>query len=175
MTAVEERPAREVLTDFAAAAGIAIAPSLLRLVGHAVGHEPTHFVPLDQQQDPRDWRWDLDSPPDNVDRQIIIGSPGELILTLDVDGTLSLAEFSVRWYSQDPVALQREEGRVAIAGSSEPSVRSSEFDAAFRRLRRKRRARYRRCIRCDEMTPPEWWHGDGHCQGCAERYLGVVH
>ena len=38
-----------------------------------------------------------------------------------------------------------------------------------------RRAAFRRCRRCGENTPPEWWHGEDACQGCAERHLGVVH
>ena len=38
-----------------------------------------------------------------------------------------------------------------------------------------RRAAFRRCRYCGQNTPPEWWHGEDACQGCAERHLGVVH
>jgi hypothetical protein len=41
--------------------------------------------------------------------------------------------------------------------------------------RRARARQFRRCTHCGELFEPGHMHDAHTCQGCAERYLGVVH
>ena len=107
--------------------------------------------------------------------QIHLGVPGEVIVTLEEDGDISVSELGVHWFGVAlPVAFRRVKGEVRIPLSASLVERSEQVADAVQELRRRRRSRFRRCARCTEMTPPEWWLGDGHCQGCASKYLGVV-
>lgn len=107
--------------------------------------------------------------------QILLGDPGEVILTLDTEGTIEVSEFAVRWFGPgDPVAYRIADGEVCVRPDLPLVDRSERVAEAISALRRRRRRRFRRCSRCLEMIPPEWWWGKELCQSCAEKRLGVV-
>lgn len=118
----------------------------------------------------------LDAPlSDVVDSQVIIGDPGEVVVTLHHDGTLEVAEFAVRWSSQEPIPVRLETGTVLLSMRDRVQTIDDALVEAMTEIHRRRRRRFRRCVNCREMTPPEWWHGERLCSGCATEVLGVVY
>jgi hypothetical protein len=104
------------------------------------------------------------------------GDPGLVVITLDNKG-VSVGIFQVRWEGpHTPVPYTRPRASVAWANLND---RTEEAVVAVQSLVPAavvvRRAAFRRCRYCGKNTPPEWWHGEYACQGCAERNLGVVH
>ena len=165
------------LAEFCRAAGINPTPLLaLRRRSHSMGSwEPSHIgaeaevVAAESTRDP--FGAMIDPPV----AQILLGDPGEVILTLDANGDVIVSEFAVQWFGPaQPVALRLEGHEVRVPKDGSLVERSERVAEAVGELRRRRRRRFARCVRCTEMTPPEWWFGEGHCQGCASKYLGVV-
>jgi len=105
---------------------------------------------------------------------IIAGSPGELVIQLS-DDTVSIGIYAIRWDGpHTPVEHPKWLGTLNWKNLPEPdlSVILHSFTFIGSKLRT---SQYRTCERCGEVTPPEFMHNSNTCQGCAERYLGVVH
>jgi hypothetical protein len=107
---------------------------------------------------------------------LVVGKPGLVAVRL-TDAGLTVSVYGVRWDGPDtPVPDHQPLAEVAWA-----DFRGNEAEAmvAAHLLVQAaivvRRAAFRRCRFCQKNTPPEWWHGEDTCQGCAERHLGVVH
>lgn len=170
----------EVLAEFCRSAGLNPTPLLaLRRRSHSRSSWETSSIGTEEEMAEAEKRQFPISPIDMIcappTAQIRLGDPGEVIVTLEEGGDISVSEFGVRWFGVAlPVAYRRLKGEVRIPLSASRVARSEQVADAVQELRRRRRGRFRRCTRCTEMTPPEWWLGDGHCQGCASKYLGVV-
>jgi hypothetical protein len=99
-----------------------------------------------------------------------------VVLTLERNGDVEITEFGCWWPSPSmPESYRRANGAVIVGAGGDVESRTEEVVNALADLRRRRKRKFQRCVRCEVRKPPEWWHGDGHCQSCAERYLGVVH
>jgi hypothetical protein len=111
-----------------------------------------------------------------VSTTLVAGDPGLVAVRLTDEG-LAVSVYGVRWDGpHTPVPDHRPLAEVAWSdlreGEAEAVVAAQLLVQAATVVRR---AAFRRCRYCEKNTPPEWWHGDDACQGCAERHLGVVH
>ncbi len=107
---------------------------------------------------------------------LVAGDPGLVAVTFTDEG-LAVSVFGIRWDGpHTPVPDHRPLAQAAWSdfreGEAEAVVAAQLLVQAAAVVRR---AAFRRCRYCGENTPPEWWHGEDACQGCAERHLGVVH
>lgn len=104
------------------------------------------------------------------------GSPGLVTVTLDQEGIV-VAIFGIRW--NGPHTPVRDDRQLARVTWSEFRSHETEGLIAVQHLVQAaillRRGAFRQCSYCGKNTPPEWWHGENACQGCAEQHLGVVH
>jgi hypothetical protein len=105
---------------------------------------------------------------------LVGGEPGEVIVRIS-DNKVSVAVFSIQWDGpHTPVVHPKLVGTInwQRLPASTTLMTLHQFITAAVEIRR---AKYQKCERCGETKPPEWMHGKGICQSCAERYLGVVH
>jgi len=108
--------------------------------------------------------------------QIVIGDPAEVVLTLCQNWSLEIGEYEHQWRgSHEFVLVYLKNGMTRVSPEGTCEKRTTEILKAVDRLSAIRRKKYKVCVRCDDQTPPEWWFGDGLCQGCASEYLGVVY
>lgn len=112
--------------------------------------------------------------------QLTIGDPVDVVITVEQDGTIKVAEFAVVWDGPDrPLAYRKAAHRVRVGEQvTGPHDRTQDVVEALRELRRRRRRRYRRCTECEVLTPPEWWfgvadEGDAICQSCANEVTAL--
>ena len=102
------------------------------------------------------------------------GEPGEVVVDLSRK-EIRVSEFVIHWEVHTPVLHPRWVATVAADRLRRKQV-MKVLSAAVEVVRAARRSKYRTCTRCGKRTPPEWMHSDDAvCQGCAERYLGVVY
>jgi len=99
---------------------------------------------------------------------LVGGEPGEVAVKID-DDTLSVYEFGVAWRGHGPEPALRPESTFTLTQASPTQVARSIVRARASRLRR-----YRWCLSCREMNPPEWMYDSAVCEGCAERKLQVA-
>jgi hypothetical protein len=103
------------------------------------------------------------------------GDPGLVAVRLGEEG-VEVSVFGVRWDGpHTPVPDHRPLAAVAWAALGSEAEAAVAVHMLARAAVVIRRATFRRCRHCGKDTPPEWWHGEDACQGCAERHLGVVH
>ena len=102
------------------------------------------------------------------------GSPVEVIATLTHTSVI-IEEFAMRW--ETPVNTVERPRRVgAVNWRRLPeSTLMNVVAQLIKGAREMRRARYKACRFCGRTNPPEWFHNDNVCQGCAEAELDVVH
>ena len=99
--------------------------------------------------------------------QVVLGDPGEVVITLLKDGTVEVAEFMVEWQGPDrAVRFRKTRGLVHVPPEGSPTERAAEVKVSAQRLRSLRRRRFKICSSCGERNPPEWWAGGGICQAC---------
>ena len=99
--------------------------------------------------------------------QVVLGAPGEVVITLLKDGTVEVAEFMVEWPGPDrPVPFRKTRGLVHVSPEGSPTERAAAVKVGAQRLRSLRRRRFKICSSCGERNPPEWWAGGGICQAC---------
>jgi hypothetical protein len=63
----------------------------------------------------------------------------------------------------------------ALGVGDDVVLRPDEVAHAVEQAVLRRRRSFRWCRTCRRVTPPEHMHDSSECQGCAERYRGVVH
>lgn len=112
---------------------------------------------------------------EHVVRQLEIGEPCEVVVSLNSDDTIDVTEPEVVWQGHFPMMLRRRDGRVVINVTQDPNEAARALRDAIDSVGTRRRRRFRTCRACNQPTPPEHWHGEGHCQGCATSQLGVVY
>ena len=99
--------------------------------------------------------------------QVVLGDPGEVVITLLDDGTVEVAEFMVEWPGPGtPVPFRKTRGLIHVRPEGSSVERAAEVKVGAQRLRSLRRRRFKVCSSCGERNPPEWWAGDGICQAC---------
>lgn len=112
---------------------------------------------------------------DSLQGELLVGGdPGEVVIQLD-GNEIVVSIFAVHW--NDPYTPEIVPEKFASIGCSEvtKSELTSKLSPLIEKARETRRARFRQCVRCSGVNPPEWMHGDSICQSCAERHLGVVY
>lgn len=107
---------------------------------------------------------------------LVAGDPG-LVVVMLTDEALAVSVYGVRWDGpHTPVPDHRPLAQAAWSdfrgGEAEAVIATHLLVQAAIVIRR---AAFRRCRYCGKDKPPEWWHGEDACQGCAERHLEVVH
>lgn len=100
---------------------------------------------------------------------LVGGEPGEVVVRIYSDA-IEVSTYGIRWDSHRPVD---DHERVALYRLGRAGV--AQVSRAIARARARRLRTYRWCAWCREVQPPEWMHRESTCQGCAERYLGVIH
>ena len=96
------------------------------------------------------------------------GDPGEVVVRV-ARSRITVSVFGIVWEgSQTPVVCPQP--LMSLHWRRLPAARLTtilyEMIEAARQLRR---ASYCKCERCGETKPPEWMHGTGACQSCAQR------
>lgn len=98
-----------------------------------------------------------------VGMQVVVGDPGEVVISILGASEVELAEFAVAWHGHFPVAARRYGSRVVVSLDLNDGEVAQAIVSVIKSIRATHRKRYRRCVACKESTTPEWWHGDGHC------------
>jgi len=101
---------------------------------------------------------------------LIAGVPGDVVAVVS-ESKVSILEFSQEW--QGPYTLVENHipvGDVHLSGLSGVDLKRlvTELVAV---TRERRRGSFGKCEYCKKSVPPEFMHGDGVCQGCAERHF----
>lgn len=110
---------------------------------------------------------------DGVD-VLVGGDPGEVIVRIS-GGKVAVYSYSARW--QGPCTLVVCPKRVGTLNWKRlPASRTVILiHILIESAAEIRRAGFRTCQRCNRIQPPEFMHGDGICQSCAQEHLGVVY
>jgi len=95
------------------------------------------------------------------------GDPGEVVVRV-ARSRITVSVFGIVWEgSQTPVVCPQPLMSLhwrRLPGARLTTILHEMIEAA----RQLRRASYCKCARCGEIKPPEWMHGTGACQSCAQ-------
>ena len=102
------------------------------------------------------------------------GDPGEVIVRIRKN-KVSIAVYSVHWDGpHTPVVHPK--WLATLHWKRLPAARTMmELHSLIESAIEIRRSKYRKCQLCGETKTPEWMHGVGICQSCAEGDLVVVY
>ncbi len=128
----------------------------------APGEDPERWVELVRTMLPAPVQLDEDG-------TLVGGDPGEVVVRVYRDWIV-VSRFAIRWNSQRP-----EMAPVEAASSRLDEAQPAQVAGAIAEARAERVRTYRWCHLCREVRPPEWMDRESVCQGCAERYLGVIY
>jgi hypothetical protein len=105
---------------------------------------------------------------------LVGGHPGEVLVRL-TGSAVSVAEYAVEWQGpHDPAVRPITLG--VLRWRRMPEVPAlAALQTLVRAARESRRAKYRTCVYCERITPPEALHDNQTCQECAQKHLGVVY
>tara|TARA_R110002020_G_scaffold204177_1_gene408090 strand:- start:1063 stop:1485 length:423 start_codon:yes stop_codon:yes gene_type:complete len=105
---------------------------------------------------------------------LIGGDPSEVIVRVS-GNKISISEFRVRWDGPHTPTIHPR----LVTSINWKSLPTFEIicliGMAIDSTRKHRLENFTTCMKCGKTKPPEWMHGDGICQSCAERHLGVVY
>lgn len=101
------------------------------------------------------------------------GEPAEVVVEVTAASVI-VSEFAGTWTERD--ALQPRPRRVGVLHWKRlpETPLFNALAALIRGAAQARRARYRKCERCEALTPPEWMFSDEVCHLCAKP-AQVVH
>lgn len=106
----------------------------------------------------------------------IAGDPSEVVVEISRD-MIGVGSFKATWTG--PYSI---ESGCDYVGHIELAMFTTDEEAATRKLaslikkaRQKRRKTFGCCDECGKTNPPEWMHGKGLCQSCAEKNHGIVY
>jgi hypothetical protein len=106
--------------------------------------------------------------------QFTAGEPALVVVSL-TDSSVIVSEFAGVWESPFTFASRpRRVGLLKWRRLPETSLFNA-LTALIKGARDARQSRFQACRYCGNSTAPEWMHGDGVCQACADQHSGAVH
>lgn len=112
---------------------------------------------------------DLDTGGLDESRWFVAGAPAQLMLSVG-DDIVRLARPRGRWEGVAGLRLEPHDERTLPRFLGDPD----EARRQVKDLLQRRRASFRYCRYCLELTPPEYWHS-GACMSCASQWQGVLY
>lgn len=110
--------------------------------------------------------------PDAGEPWHLAGEPPQLALRASYDGAVELGMPDGEWEGTCGLGWVVHDRQVIHA---DPLDLPEQAAPVVARLLKRRRSRFRYCRYCRTLMAPEHRFGDGLCQGCAGRWLGVVY
>jgi len=102
------------------------------------------------------------------------GEPAQVVVSL-TDTSVIVAEFAGVWESPLSFAARpRRVGLLKWRRLPETSLFSA-LTALIKGAREARQSSFQTCRHCGNNTAPEWLHGNGICQTCADQHSGAIH
>lgn len=119
---------------------------------------------------PASHRWFIGLTPESES----YGDPPEVVVER-TDDEVRISRFELEWpHPYDPVVNPVLLGSVRWPELA-PDIALEVCRLLIDEAGRQRREAFRTCRYCKKTLGPEHMHTEDVCQGCAERYLGVVH
>jgi len=102
------------------------------------------------------------------------GEPAEVVVSL-TDTSVLVSEFAGVWESAFTfTARPRRVGVLKWRRLPETALFNA-LSVLIKGAREARISRFQTCRYCARSTAPEWMHGNGVCQACADQHSGAIH
>jgi len=121
----------------------------------------------------------LPSPVDRVESadgsvQFTGGEPAEVVVSL-TDTSVVVSEFAGVWESEFTFAARPRRVGVLKWRRLPETALFNALNVLIKGAREARMSRFQTCRYCARSTAPEWMHGNGVCQACADEHSGAIH
>ena len=121
----------------------------------------------------------LPSPVDRVEGadgsvQFTGGEPAEVVVSL-TDTSVVVSEFAGVWESAFTFAARPRRVGVLKWRRLPETALFNALSVLIKGAREARISRFQTCRYCARSTAPEWMHGNGVCQACADQHSGAIH
>jgi hypothetical protein len=121
----------------------------------------------------------LPSPVDRVEGadgsvQFTGGEPAEVVVSL-TDTSVLVSEFAGVWESPFTFAARPRRVGVLKWRRLPETALFNALSVLIKGAREARMSRFQTCRYCAQSTAPEWMHGNGVCQACADQHSGAIH
>jgi hypothetical protein len=102
------------------------------------------------------------------------GEPAEVVVSL-TDTSVLVSEFAGVWESAFTFAARPRRVGVLKWRRLPETALFNALSVLIKGAREARMSRFQTCRYCARSTAPEWMHGDGVCQACADQHSGAIH
>jgi hypothetical protein len=102
------------------------------------------------------------------------GEPAEVVVSL-TDTSVLVSEFAGVWESAFTFAARPRRVGVLKWRRLPETALFNALSVLIKGAREARMSRFQTCRYCARSTAPEWMHGNGVCQACADQHSGAIH
>jgi hypothetical protein len=102
------------------------------------------------------------------------GEPAEVVVSL-TDTSVVVSEFAGVWESEFTFAARPRRVGVLKWRRLPETALFNALHVLIKGAREARMSRFQTCRYCARSTAPEWMHGNGVCQACADQQSGAIH
>jgi hypothetical protein len=102
------------------------------------------------------------------------GEPAEVVVSL-TDTSVIVSEFAGVWESAFTFAARPRRVGVLKWRRLPETALFNTLSLLIKGAREARMSRFQTCRYCARSTAPEWMHGNGVCQACADQHSGAIH
>ena len=106
--------------------------------------------------------------------QFTAGEPAEVVVSL-TDTSVLVSEFAGVWESPFTFAARPRRVGVLKWRRLPETALFNALSVLIKGAREARMSRFQTCRYCARSTAPEWMHGNGVCQACADQHSGAIH
>jgi hypothetical protein len=102
------------------------------------------------------------------------GEPAEVVVWL-TDNSVLVSEFAGVWETAFTFAARPRRVGVLKWRRLPETALFNALSVLIKGAREARISRFQTCRYCARSTAPEWMHGNGVCQACADQHSGAIH
>jgi hypothetical protein len=106
--------------------------------------------------------------------QFTAGEPAEVVVWL-TDTSVLVSEFAGVWETAFTFAARPRRVGVLKWRRLPETALFNALSVLIKGAREARISRFQTCRYCARSTAPEWMHGEGVCQACADQHSGAIH
>jgi hypothetical protein len=106
--------------------------------------------------------------------QFTAGEPAEVVVWL-TDTSVLVSEFAGVWETAFTFAARPRRVGVLKWRRLPETALFNALSVLIKGAREARISRFQTCRYCARSTAPEWMHGKGVCQACADQHSGAIH